>query len=244
VLAPTSVADSFDVTVAAFNLAERYQTPVIILSDQEIAQRKETVDPIDVSKFEIEERRRPTEAELDAGYRRFAITPSGVSPISHPGMAKGAYLGSGIEHAEDGSPTANGVVHAMMNEKRLRKLDPLHRATDLVRIEGDADAPLALVSWGSSAGVCLEALQQCRMRGTPAKLFIPYLVYPVNEELMKRFFASVKRGLVVEQSHLGQFYRLIRMFVDVPSGVRSLCRSGANPFQPSEIVSHLIEARP
>ena len=61
VLAPTSVGDTFGVTVEAFNLAEYYQTPVIVLSDQEIAQRKETVDAIDTSKFQIIERRRPTE---------------------------------------------------------------------------------------------------------------------------------------------------------------------------------------
>src|SRR5450631_4927488 len=60
ILAPTSVSDTFDVTVEAFNIAERYQTPVIILSDQEVAQRKETVDPIDTYRFTIEQRRRPT----------------------------------------------------------------------------------------------------------------------------------------------------------------------------------------
>src|SRR5215472_7916885 len=86
VLAPTSVEDTFGITVEAFNLAERYQTPVVILSDQEIAQRKETVDPIDISRFERVERLRPTIEQLAGGYQRFAATASGVSPLSHPGM--------------------------------------------------------------------------------------------------------------------------------------------------------------
>ncbi len=77
VLAPTSVEDTFRLTVEAFNLAEQYQTPVVILSDQEIAQRKETVDPIDVSRFEILERLRPTEEQLAQGYQRFADCPPG-----------------------------------------------------------------------------------------------------------------------------------------------------------------------
>ena len=207
VLAPTSVADTFKVTVEAFNIAEEYQTPVVVLSDQEIAQRKETVAPIDTSQFRVVSRRVPTETEL-RDYHRFRITDSGVSPISHPGMAGGNYLASGIEHNERGAPTARGDVHARMNEKRLRKLKPLQARRDLFLVEGDADAPLALVSWGSVAGIALEALEQARARGLRAKLIVPWLLYPVAEELWRDFFASVQAGLVVEQSHQGQLYRL------------------------------------
>lgn len=88
VLAPIDVADTFGVTVEAFNIAEEYQTPVIILSDQDIAQRKESFDTIDTSRFTLVERRRPTEDEL-RDYARFKFTDSGISPISHPGL-KGA----------------------------------------------------------------------------------------------------------------------------------------------------------
>src|SRR5512134_129007 len=102
VLAPTSVADTFPVTVEAFNIAERYQTPVILLSDQEIAQRKETVEPFDPTCYEVVERRRPDPSELGE-YTRFRATESGVSPISHPGMPGGSYLASGIEHTEKGA---------------------------------------------------------------------------------------------------------------------------------------------
>ncbi len=142
----------FGITVEAFNLAEYYQTPVIVLSDQEIAQRKETVDPIDTSTFQLIERRRPTEPEL-ANYARFKLTESGISPISHPGMAGGNYLAAGIEHNELGRPTASGEMHARMNEKRFRKFNPLKNRRDLFVVEGDPDAPIGLVSWGSVAGV-------------------------------------------------------------------------------------------
>ncbi|HSQ64170.1 MAG TPA: 2-oxoacid:acceptor oxidoreductase family protein, partial [Polyangiaceae bacterium] len=121
VLAPTSVADTPDVTIEAFNMAERYQTPVIILSDQEVAQRKETVDPIDPSRFHVEKRREPTQAELTE-YARFRLTEDGISPLSHPGMKGGNYQGAGIEHNEQGNPSASGKVHQAMNEKRFRKL--------------------------------------------------------------------------------------------------------------------------
>lgn len=238
VLAPTSVADSFDVTVEAFNLAERYQTPVIILSDQEIAQRKETVDPIDPARFTIEQRRRPTEAELQK-YARFAATESGISPISHPGMPGGAYLAAGIEHNELGAPSASGSVHTRMNEKRFKKFSTLHQRRDLVRIEGDPDAPLALIAWGSVAGVCREAMTRAKADGLSVKLLVPTLLYPFVEDAFVEFFSSVRAGLVVEQSFQGQFYRLMRMFLDVPKGVVPFARSGANPFQPVEVVARL-----
>ncbi|MFZ5442240.1 MAG: 2-oxoacid:acceptor oxidoreductase subunit alpha [Myxococcota bacterium] len=238
VLAPTSVADCFETTVEAFNIAERYQTPVIILSDQEIAQRKETVDAIDTSKFKIETRRRPTEAELQK-YVRFATSEDGVSPISHPGMPGGAYLASGIEHNESGAPSASGAVHTRMNEKRFKKFDPLRQRQDLVRTFGDPKAPLGLVAWGSLAGVCREAMEQANARGLKVKLLVPVLLYPFVEGPYLDFFATLENGLVVEQSHQGQLYRLMRMFLDVPKGLGSFCKSGANPIQPAEIVTRL-----
>jgi 2-oxoglutarate ferredoxin oxidoreductase subunit alpha len=242
VLAPTGVADTFDVTVEAFNIAERYQTPVIVLSDQEIAQRKEVIDPIDTARFTVVDRMRPTDDEL-ASYERFRLTASGISPISHPGMAGGNYVGAGIEHGEHGDPTASGAIHQRMNEKRIRKLDPLRERDDLFRVEGDVNAPFALVSWGSSAGVCREAFALATAKGLPVKLLVPYLLYPVNEGVYRRFFANVTAGLVVEQSYLGQLYRVLRMMIDVPAAVRPFCRSGANPFHPTEIVEALEALR-
>jgi 2-oxoglutarate ferredoxin oxidoreductase subunit alpha len=238
VLAPTSVADTFRITVEAFNVAERYQTPVILLSDQDIAQRKETVDPIDTSVLEVVERRAPGATELES-YQRFHSTDHGVSPLSHPGMAGGSYLASGIEHDEDGSPTASGGVHARMNEKRFEKLAPLAARADLFSVEGNPSAPIALVSWGSTAGVCREALELARAAGLDVKLLVPYLVYPVIEEPYREFFASARAGLVIEQSHQGQLYRILRMYLDVPGSIESMARSGANPFTPDEILARL-----
>jgi 2-oxoglutarate/2-oxoacid ferredoxin oxidoreductase subunit alpha len=238
VIAPTTVADTFSVTVEAFNIAERYQTPVIILSDQEIAQRKEAIDRPVTEGVKIEERRRPTDHELDH-YVRYRITESGISPISHPGMKGGNYLASGIEHTEQGAPTATGSIHAKMNEKRLRKLMPLKRRSDLFITAGEPSAPLGLIAWGSTSGVALEALELATKVGLQVKVLIPRLLYPVAEEVYREFFGSLKRGLVVEQSHQGQLFRLIRMYVDVPKGLKSCARSGSNPFNPAEIIVRL-----
>ncbi len=206
-LAPTSVADIFGITVEAFNIAEHYQTPVIILSDQEIAQRKETVDPIDTSSFQLMERRRPTEAEL-ANYARFQATPSPASARSAiPGMAGGNYLASGIEHNERGRPTASGEIHARMNEKRFRKFNPLKNRRDLFLVEGEPKAPIGLVSWGSVAGVAMEAMRLARQKGCRSNCWCPSSSIRWRKEVYQDFFASVKRGLFIEQSFQGQLYR-------------------------------------
>jgi 2-oxoglutarate ferredoxin oxidoreductase subunit alpha len=241
VLAPTSVADTFATTIACFNLAEQYQTPVILLSDQEIAQRKETVDKIDVSQFEILERRKPTEEDLK-NYARFKMTDDRVSPISHPGIKGGNYQGAGIEHNERGNPTASGKMHEKMNDKRFSKLNPLMQRRDLFRIEGNPNAPLALIGWGSIAGICVEAYERAKAEGLDVKVLVPTLLYPIAEAVYNDFFASVKAGFVVELSHQGQLYRMLRMFVNVPAAMVPFCRDGANPFQPIEVLDKLRAA--
>ena len=112
-----------------------------------------------------------------------------ISPISHPGMPGGNYLAAGIEHNELGHPTASGELHARMNEKRFHKLNPLKNRRDLFVIEGDPDAPIGLVSWGSVAGVAREALRLAQAEGIHAKLLVPKLLYPVAEPVFQDFFA-------------------------------------------------------
>jgi len=238
VLAPVSAEDMYSVTIEAFNIAEQYQSPVIILSDQEVGQRKETAEPIDATQAVLVNRREPGAQELEK-YVRFRFTESGISPISHPGMPGGNYLASGIEHNESGAPTANGEMHAKMNEKRLRKFNPLRNRRDLFIADGPQDAPVGLISWGSVAGVAIEALQIALKQGLKVKLLVPRLMFPVSEAVFADFFLSVKRGLVVEQNHQAQFFRLLRMYVDVPRGIETLAKSGSNPITPLEVVDHL-----
>ncbi len=240
VLAPISVEDMFAVTVEAFNISEHYQTPVIVLSDQEIAQRKEIVNPIDVSKFHLINRHHPAAKELE-NYVRFRNTKSGVSPISHPGMAGGNYLASGIEHDESGEPTANGQTHARMNSKRFKKLAPLKHREDLFVIEGDEEATVGVISWGSVGGVALEAVRHARAEGIKVKLMLPKLLYPVAEEIYQDFFASLRKCIVIEQSHQGQLHRIIRMSVAVPDEFLSLAKSGSNPISPLEVYEKIRE---
>ena len=238
ILAPIGVSDCFEVIVEAFNVAEQYQTPVIVLSDQEIAQRKEIVDPVDTTRFKLIDRLQPNAQELE-NYTRFKINDTGISPLSHPGMKSGAYLAAGIEHNEKGSPTASGEMHARMNDKRLNKFKPLKQRRDLFIVAGDADATIGLIAWGSIAGVALEAVRIARASGLKVKALVPKLVYPVAEEIYQDFFASLSHCLVVEQSHQGQLHKIIRMWVDTPKNFTAFAKSGANPITPEEVVAKI-----
>jgi 2-oxoglutarate ferredoxin oxidoreductase subunit alpha len=128
-----------------------------------------------------------------------------------------------------------------MNEKRLRKLDPLKRRRDLFLQEGDPRAALAVIAWGSVAGVAREGVRLAWREGIDVKLLVPKLIYPVGEEVYAEFLKGVTAGLVVEQSHQGQLYRVLRMFLDLPRGMAPFARSGALPILPTAIVERLRE---
>ena len=103
-------------------------------------------------------------------------------------------------------------MHARMNEKRIRKLNPLKARRDLFDVYGDPYAAVGVIAWGSVAGVAREALRRAEQHGIHAKLLVPRLLYPVAQQVYEEFFASVRAGFVVEQSHQGQLFRLIRMY--------------------------------
>ena len=142
-------------------------------------------------------------------------------------------LGHGTTRMARPPPAASAPAH---ERKRIRNsirctiagISSTSRATE--RAPGPGDGGIA-----ASA----QAVAIAREEGLNVKMLVPYLVYPVAEGVYRDFFATVQRGLVVEQSHLGQFYRVLRMYVDLPKGVESMARSGANPFRPREIVAVL-----
>jgi len=112
-------------------------------------------------------------------------------------------------------------------------------------VAGDPEATVGFISWGSVAGVALEALQLAQAENLKVKLLIPKLLYPVAGEIYREFFASLRKCLVIEQSHQGQLYRIIRMWVPVPPEFQSLAKSGANPITPDEVLGAIRKlARP
>ena len=243
VLAPADVEDNFQVAVEAFYLAEKYQLPVYILSDQFVGERSETVDEAVLFAREREIKRKlPAPEELGEDYARYKLTEDGVSPMALPGMKGGQHYISGLEHNEKGWPTSSGTLHQVMSEKRAKKLPLIAEESGFVRVYGDEDAKFAVLAWGSSKGAVREAVEAARKKGLKVKAIVPQLIFPLPEKALDAALKGVERALVVELSFSAQFYRFLRAFYDgLPKATYSYARAGGNPLQVQEVLK-AIEA--
>ena len=216
VLAPADVEDCFHATVAAFNIAEEAQMPVIVLSDQFIAQRRETLSMLTLD-HEVIGRQVPSAGDL-RDYKRYRETKSGISPMSWPGMKGGEYQTNGLEHTEDGSPTSMHLIHEKMNAKRYRKLRLVRDKYAYYRRYGAEKADLGIICWGSSKGPVKEAVLAANGRGERVAAFVPQLLYPFPTAQFQEFLKSVREVIVMELSYSAQFYKYLQTFLELPEG--------------------------
>ena len=243
VLGTTDVDDCFSIAVDAFNIAEQYQTPVLVLSDQGIGHRTDAIPPFDLGTVKVVDRRLATEAELAAvdphhGFKRYAMTESGVSPMSVPGQARGNYLMSGLEHDELGWPISGLAGHQTMSEKRARKLEAVPREyAHLTLVAGDPKADIAVLAWGAAKGAVLEAMDQLAAAGVRVRAVIPRLLMPFPIEQIERELEGKKVLHVVELSFSGQFYTYLRSMLRPELAARLVrhSRAGASPLGVAEV---------
>jgi 2-oxoglutarate ferredoxin oxidoreductase subunit alpha len=235
VLAPNSVADCLRTTQWAVQLAESLQSPAIVLSDQFYGQARAIVErPRDAGLTGERLRAEPNAPT----YKRYALTPSGVSPVAIPGTSGIAYTADGLSHNERGLPSSQASDHLAQLDKRRRKLESIDYGTDWADVEGEGE--LAIITWGSCTGPAREALGRARAGGLAVKLVSLRLLSPAQPEHLARELKGVKRALVVEQSHSAQFRRYLRAEYDLPCRIESLHRPGPLPVRPTEIHSELI----
>lgn len=237
VTALSSVEDAFYGIIRAFNYAVRCQMPVIVLSDQYLAQRTATVRKPDIHKVAIEEVAKPGTVEVEY-YKRFRITESGVSPVTFPGTKGGGFAATGIEHTEDSELSYEPDNHRRMTEKRWRKMNLLLAGPDLFRRYGPLDADIGIVGWGSSEGVIREAVQIANSTGYRVAAFHPKLLHPLPNELGD-FVRSVKVVIVPELNFTGHFAKEIR--ARYLTDVIQLNKVAGLPFTPSEILEKIEE---
>lgn len=240
VLAPADVEDCFETAVQAFNIAEKYQLPVIILSDQFVGQRKESISTFDTKKIKIISREIPKNPSRGS-YKRFALTDSGVSPMSYPGVKGGEYTCSGIEHDEDGSPISSHDVHEEMSAKRARKLESLLKEFKFIRRYGPKKAKVGIIAWGSSKGAVREAVELANSTGMQVSALIPQLIYPLQTDQINEFIKSCDRICVVEMNYSGQFKEYLAGRCNLPKDVIHIKSSGARLFLVSEIIEKIKE---
>jgi 2-oxoglutarate ferredoxin oxidoreductase subunit alpha len=231
VVAAADVNDCIGLTVDAFNLAERYQAPVIVLSDASLSRRRQTVPRPDLS--QVGRVGRALHHASGSRYLRYRLTADGISPMSVPGQSGGEYTATGVEHTESGSPTEIPRDHEAMTEKRFRKLSAVEEDFSPVEREGAARAEVGFISWGMTQGAVREAMQRFRQIGLPAAALYPKLLWPLPVKALEAFAASVNKVIVVEANQQGQLAALIRAQTKIHPGLIHLC-TGV-PISPWEI---------
>jgi 2-oxoglutarate ferredoxin oxidoreductase subunit alpha len=240
VVAPAHVSDCFYQTVRAFNLAEEYQMPVIILSDQVLAYQTEAIPKPNLESIEVVNRLEP-DYESQNSYLRYKITETGLAPIAVPGHPGFEYIAPGLEHNERGAPNYTSKVHTEMQKKRFRKLDVLaekleNENDDYYEIKG---AKILIVAWGSTYGAIREAIEKAEMNGIKVSHYHPRILNPLPKRKIRNIIGNYEKVIVVEQNYNGQFANILRTFVDY--NPIKLNNYGGIPFTSEEIYNKIIE---
>ncbi len=237
VLAPGDVEEAFYLMSEAFNLAEEYQMPVVVLSDQHLADSYTTVPPFDLSKIEIKRGKVVDGAQAGPDYLRYKLTEDGISPRAYPGFGEGVVISAGDEHDEKGHLIEDGETRLKMMEKRMAK-QTLVEANALEPVLCGSEEPDAmLIGFGSTKGAIEEAVQ--RLNGGGCKVQGVHLpqVFPLPQSL-EAILQRPGRKFIVEGNYSGQLESLIASrFAIKPTG--SIRRYDGRPINAEFILSKL-----
>ena len=247
ILAPSNCAEAYRATIRAFELAESYQTPILLASDLHLSENYMTVDREEIS-LDVPIPSLVTVEPNGHEYKRYAYTESGVSPRAFPGQPGLNWIAGSDEHDEKGhliSDVKSGVPvwvaeRTKMMQKRMRKLVGLAAASPPPVREGPADAAITFLAWGSTIGAVRDAMAILAHQGITANLVHPPTVYPVHGEQLRALLAPARQTLLVEANYSGQYGRLVRAETGLEFPHKLLKYDG-EPFYPLEIVARAQE---
>jgi 2-oxoglutarate ferredoxin oxidoreductase subunit alpha len=262
VVAPADVADCYNLIILAFAMAERYQMPVLFLTDQSLTARVESVDTAIFKPAEIQPRvGQEAHASNDhngsngasanghqilvgAGveehaYSRYAYTSTGISPMSAPGAGAPAYVATGLEHDELGHPNYEPEDHTAMMEKRYRKLQTAAEELPAPQRYGDEQATIGVIGWGSTEGTIQEAVDRARAKGYKVASIHPKILSPLPDRALHDFIHSVEKVIVPECNYSGQLANLL----GAKYGLQAIRvnKFGGIPFTAGEILRAIEE---
>jgi 2-oxoglutarate ferredoxin oxidoreductase subunit alpha len=236
VIAPGTVEDSFYMSALAFNLADKYQCPVFILSEQALCQSKATLPQLDLSRVEVDRGKMVTEPVVFGEYKRFAFSEDGVSPRVIPGVEGGMHLAPGSEHNEAGVITENTRNRARMMEKRMSKMESARPDLPELLIHGDPHAEIGIIGYGSNRGPIVEAQDRLAAAGVATKFLEMRTLWPFPEEDVRAFIDSAAHIFVVENNFTGQLERLVRYVVGPLERMHRVLKYNGRPFRPIEVI--------
>jgi 2-oxoglutarate ferredoxin oxidoreductase subunit alpha len=239
ILAPGSPEECFLMARKAFFLAELFQGPVFVLTDQFLADSYRAVDPFAVR--ELPAVRAGFPGEVATPYQRYAITEDGVSPRLLPGQTHHLVIADSDEHTEDGHLTEDLAVRNRMVTKRLAKLEGLRWEVIQPKYDGPGGAEVLLVSWGSTGAAAAEAAAELRDGGTAAASLHFAQVWPLDPGQFLGALRAARRVVFVEGNATGQFERLLRRETGF-EGAGSVRRFDGLPITPGYILRDIAAA--
>ncbi|UCC43699.1 MAG: 2-oxoacid:acceptor oxidoreductase subunit alpha [Candidatus Zixiibacteriota bacterium] len=213
VVAPGDVSEAFYLTFDAFNLADKYQTPVILLSDKHLAEATWTQEPLETANMKIDrgDLLRTEELAGMSDYKRYQVTDSGISPRALPGAPGGVFKATGNEHTESGLVSEDADNRASQMDKRQRKTSTLDVSDIGARLHGNPEAKITLVGWGSTKPVILDVITQLKEAHKIDCSFLQVIyMEPFPVDHVSRVLNKAGRTLLIENNATGQLGQLIR----------------------------------
>ncbi|KAA3638553.1 MAG: hypothetical protein DWP92_05970 [Armatimonadetes bacterium] len=238
VLAPGNPSDAFELAVEAANLAQRIQGPVYLMLDQSVSQDSATTAPFDLSRVVIDEGARLTQEQLDAldEYHRYAVTPTGLSPLAVPGMPGGMSLVTGNEHDEWGKVSTNPSNRVAMMDKRARKVETVKDSLPSGLRFGHETSPIGIIGIGMESGVIREAVERLSVAGILLAGLQPRTIWPVPTDTLE-FIASKEHVYVVEHNHEAQLVQVLASVGAPIDRLTSIHRYDGVAFTPHDLVT-------
>ncbi len=233
IFAPGSLEDAFCLTQKAFNLADKYQVPVFILTDQYFVDSYYNIAAFDISETKIEEHI----VKTDKSYQRYALTENGISPRGVPGFGDGLVALDSDEHDQAGHITEDLDLRIMMVDKRLKKLELLKNEAVSPELKGAKEYKNLIICWGSTYHAAWEALR--KLDRTDAALLHFKQVYPLHEATAD-YLKKAENVIIIENNATAQFAKLIKLNTGIDIEKRILKYNGLS-FYVEELTGKLKE---
>ncbi|MFA5064881.1 MAG: 2-oxoacid:acceptor oxidoreductase subunit alpha [Dehalococcoidia bacterium] len=237
VFAPGTIEEAFWLTVKAFNMAEKYQIPVVILYDHYLADSYNTVNRFDMTTVTIDRGLILASDELNSikDYKRHKITPNGVSPRAFPLAGEPLVVTDSDEHNEAGHMIEDAETRTLMMQKRMRKLFSLRQDIQPPKLYGPKNAGSTLIGWGSTFGPLKEAIDLLHHENISVNMVHYSEIWPFYKETMVDIMAHSQHTFTVENNFTGQFADLIAQETgNLVSG--RIVKYDGRPFSPEYIV--------
>lgn len=240
VLAPRTIEDAFFTTVKAFNLAEKNQIPVVILTDQYLASSYQTVEKFNLNEVEIDRGQILSEQEANTitDYKRHRFTESGISPRAIPMQGKTLVVTDSDEHDEAGHMIEDAELRKRMMLKRLKKYEGISKELIEPLLHKKPGAEVTLIGWGSTYGAIKEAESLLEKEGTKANVLHLNQLWPFPAQAVASALADTGKSIVIENNATGQLAHLIRAETGIKASA-SILKFDGRPFSPQYIVTEL-----